>query len=325
MQTSFPRSYFVFAIVILCTLNIAVAKDYQLYLFAGQSNMEGYGHNSKLPDKLKRPQESVMIFCGNSAADGDAKAGGMGIWAKLEPGYGGGFSTDGKTNKLSDRFGSEIGFAARLREKNPKANVAIVKYSRGGTSIDVASRGPFGCWDPDYNLGEGAGRGINQYDHCLTTIRNALAVRDIDGDGEDDRLIPAGIVWMQGESDAYHLEAGAKAYRENLETLMNLLSAALRYDDLPTAIGRISDSGQDDKDGKIWNYGEIVREAQASFANDHTHVKLITTTDNYGYSDPYHYDTEGFLDLGRQFADALMELHGAGKQVAEGAPKQSKE
>lgn len=264
-----------------------------------------------------------MIFCGKSAADGDTTSGGLGKWAKLEPGFGAGFTTDGKTNKLSDRFGSEIGFAAQLRAKNPNAKIAIIKYARGATSIDIASGVRFGCWDPAYNNGEGAGRGINQYDHCLATIRNALAVRDIDGDGQADRLISMGIVWMQGESDAYLSEAAAKAYRGNLENLMNLLSAALRYDDLPTAIGRISDSGMDETDGKIWNHGDIVRQAQASFANDHTHVKLITTTDNYGYSDPYHYDSAGFLDLGRQFAEALVELQRSAKQAEKASSMQT--
>lgn len=314
MHINLRRALAILTIPIFVVVSTAQAKDYQLYLLAGQSNMEGYGYNHELPAKFKQPKEGVMIFCGNSAPDGETKSGGLGKWAKLEPGYGGGVTSDGKTNKLSDRFGSEIGFAARLRERNPKANIAIIKYARGGTSIDIASRGRAGCWAPDYNLGEGAARGVNQYDHCLTTIRNALAVRDIDGDGKADRLIPTGIVWMQGESDAYHSEAGAKAYRENLEQLMNLLCAALRYDDLPIAIGRISDSGQDEKDGKIWNHGEIVRAAQASFAKDHAHVSLITSTDNYGYSDPYHYDTAGFLDLGREFADAVMKLNEAGKE-----------
>ena len=35
---------------------------------------------------------------------------------------------------------------------------------------------------------------------------------------------------------------------------------------------------------------------------------LVTATDNYGYSDPYHYNTPGYLDLGRRFAEALLNL-----------------
>ena len=35
---------------------------------------------------------------------------------------------------------------------------------------------------------------------------------------------------------------------------------------------------------------------------------LVTSTDNYGYSDPWHYDTAGYLDLGEKFAEAMNEL-----------------
>ena len=38
------------------------------------------------------------------------------------------------------------------------------------------------------------------------------------------------------------------------------------------------------------------------------HAEIVTTTDNYDYSDPYHYDTEGYIDLGIEFAKAMHEL-----------------
>ena len=52
----------------------------------------------------------------------------------------------------------------------------------------------------------------------------------------------------------------------------------------------------------------FVREAQAAFVEKDARAALVTSTDDYGYSDPYHYDTAGYIDLGRQFADALHEL-----------------
>ena len=35
---------------------------------------------------------------------------------------------------------------------------------------------------------------------------------------------------------------------------------------------------------------------------------LVTSTDEYKYSDPWHYDTAGYLDLGKKFAEAAVEL-----------------
>ena len=229
---------------------------------------------------------------------------------RIAPGHGVGYTSDGMTAIYSDRFGVELSFARTLRELEPGANIAIIKYSRGGTSIDCGAADRFGCWDPDYP--DPTSTGVNQYDHFLATVRNAMTVADIDGDGQPDTLVPRGIIWMQGESDAAHGEEIARRYEANLERLMDLVRAALWVDDLPVVIGRISDSGRDEeeKDGKVWNDGEIVRQAQASYVAEDPCSALVTSTDAYGYSDPWHYDSAGYLDLGKQFAIAV---HGLGE------------
>ena len=275
---------------------------YKVYFLGGQSNMDGYGYVTELPESLRQPVHGVMIFHGNPAPDG-GEVDGRGIWAELQPGHGVGFSSDGTTNAYSERFGVELTFARRLEELDPGAHIALIKYSRGGTSIDAAAAGGAGSWDETYH----DHTGINQYDHFLATLRNAAAVDDIDGDGTPDLLVPAGIVWMQGESDGAHTEAIARRYEANLANLMKLIRAALRVDDLPVVIGRISDSGQDD-DGKVWNYGDIIRAAEAAFVEKDGHAALVATTDAYQYSDPWHYDSQGYIDLGRRFAEAMAEL-----------------
>ena len=302
MQRTICRLFLVALAGVFLAGSPLAGKTFKLYYLGGQSNMDGYGYVKELPAALQGPVEGVMIFHGNSAPDG-ADVDGRGIWSELRPGHGVGFTSDGQTNTYSARFGVEVTFARRLREIDPDSHVAIIKYSRGGTSIDVDAAGNFGCWDPDY----GAGNGVNQYDHFLATVRRALSVTDIDKDGEADVLIPAGILWMQGESDACHSEAIANRYEAGLKRLMDLIRAALRVDDLPVAVGRISDSGRDD-DGKVWDYGQIVRAAQARFVHTDTAAALVTTTDSYGYSDTWHYDTAGFIDLGKQFADALASI-----------------
>ncbi|MFN3168621.1 MAG: sialate O-acetylesterase [Phycisphaeraceae bacterium] len=287
----------------------ALATDYDLYVLAGQSNMDGYGLIKDLEEADRGPVAGVHIFHGSPTPD-KVPLGAAGLWQPLRPGHGRGFKSNGAANQYSNAFGPELFFAKTLRQANPNRPIAIVKYSRGGTSIHQAVARHFGCWEPDFTGGEGKGKGINQYDHFLSTLDAALAVRDIDGDGEDDHLIPAGILWMQGESDA-HAKVSADAYQANLKRLMDLMRAALRCDDLPVVIGRISDSGQDKKDGKVWDFGETVRKAQAGFVKEDPSAALVTETDKYGYSDPYHYDTAGFIDLGKQFALSMLGLHGA--------------
>jgi iduronate 2-sulfatase len=92
---------------------------------------------------------------------------------------------------------------------------------------------------------------------------------------------------------------------------MDLIRAALRVDDLPVVIGRISDSGKD-ADGRVWDFGDRVRQAQADFVAHDGAAALVTTTDGYQYSDPWHYDSAGYIDLGRNFAAAMVELKSGG-------------
>jgi Carbohydrate esterase, sialic acid-specific acetylesterase len=292
-------------LVVGCTQEPAETV-YRLYYLGGQSNMDGYGYVSELPDSLQSPVEGVLIFHGNMGEDGKP-VDGRGVWETLRPGHGGPFKSDGETNEYSTRFGVELTFARRIQALHPGERIALIKYSRGGTTLDVAGSERNGSWAPDYSGGEGEGTGINQYDNFLATVDYARSVSDIDGDGIRDRLVPSGIVWMQGESDAGFDEAVANRYLDHLTDMMGLIREKFGTPDLPIVIGRISDSGNAE-DGMVWKYGDIIRSAQAAFVEADAHAALVTSTDNYGYSDPWHYDSPGFIDLGVQFANALESI-----------------
>jgi hypothetical protein len=277
---------------------------YRLFFLGGQSNMDGYGYVNELPDSLNKTFADAWIFHGNSAADGE-EGGGEGIWAPLEPGHGVNFTATSTENKLSDRFGIELSFVHTLQKRYPGDKIALIKYSRGGTSIDSLAASYFGSWEPDFR-GE---NGVNQYDHFLATIRNALKIDDINGDGKKDVLIPNGILWMQGESDATVSEELALRYYGHLKRMMDLVRAALHEDDLPVVIGKISDSWNDEKDGKVWEYGELIQYAQEKFVREDENAAIVRSTRYYNYSDPWHYDSEGYIDLGKQFAEEFIQLN----------------
>jgi hypothetical protein len=38
---------------------------------------------------------------------------------------------------------------------------------------------------------------------------------------------------------------------------------------------------------------------------DDGHAAIVTSTDNYDYSDTWHYDAASYIDLGRRFADQI--------------------
>lgn len=274
---------------------------YKLYFLGGQSNMEGFGYVEELPGAIATASEDVMIFTGQMALDNE-RHGGVGVWQPLEPGYGTGFRTDGKSNQLADRFGPELMFGQTMAARSPGSKIAIIKYALGGSGL--AEGVGYGNWHPDFS----AGAGLNQYDHALKTMRNAFAHSDIDGDGITDRLVPSGIVWMQGEADAYDSQAAADEYRANIERLMGLLRAALRVDDLPLVVGKITDSGMSD-DGSVMDYIGTVQHAQADFVREDPCAAFVTVTDDLKYlDDGWHYDTGGFVRLGTAFAEAMIEL-----------------
>ncbi|MBW4360193.1 sialate O-acetylesterase [Flavobacterium taihuense] len=275
----------------------------RVFYLGGQSNMQGYGYVKELPDSLNKKNKNVFIYQGNPVGDND-KNGGLGKWEVLQPGNGTGFASDGKSNTLSDRFGVELSFAKKLQELYPNQKLAIIKYARNGSSIDSSGTAYFGAWEPDFR----GGKGINQYDYFLRTVNSAMAVQDINSDGVEDVLIPSGIIWMQGESDSDKTEQIAIQYYANLKRLMELMRATFRNNDLPIVIGKISDSG-DDVDGKVWGFGELVQYGQEKFAATEPNVSIVRTTSTYKYTDKYHYKSDGYIDLGKEFAKAVFLLN----------------
>lgn len=287
----------------ICYSQRLVKDSIKVFFLGGQSNMVGFGYNSDLPDSLNDNFSSTWIYHGNPGHD-EKRDGGQGRWTRLGPGHGVGFSSDGTTNHLSKRFGIELSFAKRLEELYPNEKIALIKYAKSGSSLDSLAAGKFGSWEADFR-----GRnGINQYDHFLEAIKRAYGVDDINGDGRRDVLVPCGIIWMQGEADAAFTESIANNYYKNLKRLMDLIRASLHADDLPVVLGKISDSCKD-KDGRVWNYGELVQYAQEKYSKLDKNAEIVRDTRYYKYCDRWHYDSNGYIHLGIEFADAIYRLN----------------
>ncbi len=278
-------------------------ERFKLYFLGGQSNMEGHGLNTELPDSLSMTNDQVWIYHGVPMED-ENPDGGLGRWEKLKPGNGAGFKSDGINNRHSHKFGIELSFAKKLQTLYPDEKIALIKYARGGSSIDSLAARNFGSWEMDYR-GNG---GLNQFDHFLWTLVDAFKIKDINGNGIEDILMPSGIIWMQGESDTVLTEAIALRYYANLKRLMDLIRSAFRDDDIPVVIGKISDSGMDNR-GKTWTYGELVQHAQETFVRRDKNAAIVRETKGYSYSDPWHYNSEGYIDLGIKFAEAVYKLN----------------
>lgn len=291
-------------LILLITLaafsTVANSAEFLTFFFAGQSNMDGYGYTRDLPAELNQ-QQNVWLFHGNGAFDNQPGAG-IGKWEKVQPGHGAGFTFNGKENVLSDRFGPELSFSHAISRAYPNKKIAIIKYAVGGTGLALNTG--YSNWFPAFFEGEGK----NQYDFALQTIQNAFAARDVDGDGEGDVLIPAGIIWMQGEADAHTSPESANAYLDNLTNLMALFRAAFRADNIPVVVGKITDSELGEED--IMPFISRVHLAQQLFVEQDSCATYMTNTSSYSYlaEDPWHYTSEGFIDMGRDFFKAFDKL-----------------
>lgn len=290
------KSYLSMLLIILISCTTSNEEDiWKVYYFGGQSNMDGYGYNSELTDSLNLEIQNSMIFDGHRDNEGNSN-GGTGLWAPMEPGHGYGFKTNGIVNNLSNRFGPELTFAKTLVDNGHK--IAIIKYSFGGTALYPGAG--YGNWNPDVST-------RNHYDNALATIRNAYDILDINGDGRKDRLIPSGIIWMQGESDAEHSKQSADAYLENLTKLMSLIRAEFRKENLPIVIGKINDSYMTPNKEATQPFIDIVHSAQKEFTDSDECASYVTEIDSYKFSsDAWHYDTDGFIRMGVAFANAIL-------------------
>ena len=287
-----------FIVVVFISCNSSNQVDiWKVYYLGGQSNMDGYGHNSKLPDSLKKTIPNAMIFNGKRDNEGSLN-GGIGIWSSIEPGHGYMFETNGNLNSLSKMFGPELSFANKMIKSGEK--IAIIKYSFGGTALYPGAG--YGDWYPDQER-------RNHLDNAFSTINNAFDFADINGDGRLDKLISSGIIWMQGESDAEHYKESSEAYYGNLKNLISLLRASFRNEKLPVIIGKINDSHMTSNGAPTQPFIKSVHSAQKKFTEEDDCASYLTEIESYNFSDDaWHYDTDGFIKMGIAFAKAVKQL-----------------
>lgn len=276
---------------------------YRLYILAGQSNMEGRGINSELPQSLKTIQKEVPIYHPNRQSDSEPLED-IGFWSPLQPGHGRGYRYEKSPNQWNEvhskEFGPELSFSSRLRELRPHEHIALFKYAKGGSSIHPETPDDWGTWHPDVE-------GINQWTHFRHHYLRAVGLDDINHDGKKEILEPAGIIWMQGESDAVYSREIAQAYRENLERLITKMRELVGDLHLPVVLGQISDTGMEG-DTPALPHAEIVQQAQKQFTAHDDHALLVRPPAGHGWLDSWHYDSKTYLELGHRFAEAMHTL-----------------
>lgn len=238
-----------------------------LYIFAGQSNMDGQASTSGVSTADRTDTIFYLETASSSSSVIDS------TWSGLTLG--------GTSNHASNLFGPEIGFHDRVKQlpthyTNP---IGILKFTRGAT--DLAR---------DWNTTHSSNYLFHKFKDALDDGRNKLTSSNYSYNIK-------GLVWFQGEGDTLS-STDANAYQTNLTNFISAIRTHLVESNLPVVICSI------DRPAEAIN-STTVRTAQQNVANSDINTYYVPT-ENYSHkADGVHLDTQGMLDTGEAVVNAL--------------------
>lgn len=260
----------------------ADTKTVRVFIFAGQSNMEGA--DSKVKDiqrfppfaGLDMPQEKILFSYNIGREEKQASKG----WVALQP-----------VRKL---VGPELSFARRVAQET-KAPIAIIKCAAGGTTLG-------GDWNPDEPSG------FKLYPLALDLVRSSLA--ELDAKKVPYRI--EGFMWHQGENDMFSKEFKPN-YGANLKKFLASWRRDLKTPDLKFYIGELCTKtiwGMDNREPMY-----AIRAGQKAVTASDPLAEYIPTSHDAveiggGEGLHYHYGTLGQLEHGVNYADAYLRTIG---------------
>jgi hypothetical protein len=268
----------------------ADTKTTRVFIFAGQSNMEGA--DSKATDihrfppfaGLDMPQDKVL-FSYNIGREEKRTSGG---WVALQP--------------VDNLVGPELSFARRVAQET-KAPIAIIKCAAGGTTLG-------GDWNPDQPSG------YKLYPLALQLVQSSLA--ELDREKVAYRI--EGFMWHQGENDMFEKDF-KQSYGKNLKNFLARWRRDLQAPKLKFYIGELCTKtvwGMDNRENM-----DAIRAGQKSVTDSDPLAEYIPTSQDAveiggGEGLHYHYGTLGQLEHGVNYAEAY--LHTIGKKPATDRP-----
>jgi lysophospholipase L1-like esterase len=110
----------------------------------------------------------------------------------------------------------------------------------------------------------------------------------------------AGLIWIQGESDAAVREY-AEAYERNLEQLVAATREALHVASLPVVVARLNEASG-------YDHAHVVRAAQERVAARDAQVHLVDTDALALRPDARHFTADSYQRLGTMLAERIIGL-----------------
>ena len=260
----------------------ADTKTLRVFIFAGQSNMEGA--DSKVKDiqrfppfaGLDMPQDKVLFSYNIGREQKQTSSG----WVGLKP--------------VGNLVGPELSFARRVSQET-RAPIAIIKCAAGGTTLG-------GDWNPDEPSG------FKLYPQALQLVKSSLAALD----EKKMAYRIEGFMWHQGENDMFNKEFKPN-YGKNLKNFLASWRRDLKTPNLNFYIGELCTKtiwGMDNREPM-----NAIRAGQKAVTASDPLAEYIPTSHDAveiggGEGLHYHYGALGQLEHGVNYADAYLRTIG---------------
>lgn len=193
------------------------------------------------------------------------------------------------TGMHAGEFGPEVSFGYTLHNTIfPQDDIYLVKQAKGSTDLETD-------WNPSGTN--------NQY--TLFTSKVAAAMQNLTAAGKSPAI--AGMIWMQGESDAMYTSS-SQGYAANLRNFIGEVRDDVHAPNMEFVLGRILPYYDTTAYGLPAGGNALVRAAQETVPGQAGNALWINTDDLtpstvYGAG---HYGTQGQIDLGIRFANQFV-------------------
>jgi hypothetical protein len=196
------------------------------------------------------------------------------------------FILSGQSNMAG--LNPDLSFTPTVKKAFAGDEVIVVKHAVGGQPI----RRWYKAWKaPAGTKVKNADKPGDLFDVLMKQVAKASKGKNIDS---------VVFVWMQGERDAK--EKLDEVYEASLRGLIDQVEKDLNRKDVHVVIGRLSDHLKGDP---AW---DAVRAAQVKVAESNPRFGWVDTDDLNGPGNGLHYTKEGYVELGKRFADRSIEL-----------------
>ncbi|QIZ72965.1 sialate O-acetylesterase [Oxynema aestuarii] len=259
-------------------LEMSTSKNIKVFILAGQSNMVGSLSNMEdLPSEMTVTQNNTLWYDRQNR------------WVPLKPPTEPLPSTGRMAYQVG--FGPEISVGVSISTVIGET-VALIKYSKNGTNLEID-------WNPNYP---------NSLYHKMLVLVNE-AIGDLSQLGYTPEI--SGFFWMQGESDAKSDFYMANNYALNLSNFIQTLRKDLNQPNLPFVYGLIPLTNQHQTSFGDFIYADQVRENQKLVAKNLSYTQTLSTLSLSKAEDNLHFDSQGYINLGKNFAAKWLEMDGS--------------